>query len=158
MTKKHPKLDYYCTVTEGQIKAKDPTLKDKMKKFVEANEGQDIYVCLDVVRDAVSLAQHRFFHGVLLPALCDATGETDKYRMKDFCKGMFLVDVVEVAGEPAPVVPSLTQISKDEMALFIDKCLQLLADSGGVIDGNEIDKYETVIREATHQMTLFEEE
>lgn len=158
MAQKHNKLDYYGVVDGGHIKARDPNIKEKVAYFSEVNDGRDIHVTLDVVRDAVSMAQHRFFHGVVVPACCNATGETDRERMKIYLKGMYLIDVIEVLGEPIPDVPSLTKLSKDVMAHFIENCMEFLADNGGIINGDEIDKYETIINEATEQLNLFPKE
>ena len=155
MDNRYSVFDYYCTIKDGHFKAKDPSAPEKLHEFAGINEGRDVYVKLEVIKDAVSLAQFRFFHGPLLNALCEATGEMDKEMMKRYCKSMFLIDVVEVLGKPTVEIPSLRDISRDAMALFIDKCIMLLADNGGSVEKNEIDKYETIINEATKQLKLF---
>lgn len=147
--KKKSKLQTYSFAKEGALIRKDPDFSDKYKAFINANDGRMILEKYEVVRDVKSYEQLRFYFGVLIPALCEATGMKDRVVMDEQCRYQFLREVKQGPMGEYVHVPSLAidanQVDKVMMSEYIGHCIDLLAECGGDIEKSEIDQYESVM-------------
>lgn len=146
------KIDGYKKICDGVPVYQDPTFKDKLSAFYEANEGRMIIEKHEVVRDVKSYEQLKFYFGVVVPAMCEATGVKSRVEMDEQLRYEFLSEEKENAinGGLYYAIPSLSidanKVDKIKMAKYINDCLDLLVECGGSIAQNDIDRFETAMR------------
>ncbi len=78
-------------------------------------------------QDPKSLQQLRYIHGVVFKVASETSGYTDE-EVKGLLKEHFLKRYIQSpTGKEVSYVPSLGDLKKEEMADFIDKCIQFIA-------------------------------
>lgn len=147
--KKKSKLSAYAVVHEGGLAYKDVDAIAKIEEFYALNVGKTIIQKYEVVRDVKSYEQLRFYFGVVVPAMCEATGNKDRLTMDEQLRYQFLREIKQGPMGEYVRVPSLSidanQVDRVMMSGYINDCLELLAECGGSIDKSEIDQYESVM-------------
>lgn len=109
--------------------------------FFLYHRGKDFLATIEIVKDLKSVQQMRFYRGVLIPALSNATGDKDYDRMHYYCKSIFLKEHASVNGEYITIIPSLANIDKVVMHDFIEAVLELIADCQGRVDVQSVTEY-----------------
>jgi hypothetical protein len=92
---------------EGQIRDKriiylDPKANERFQEFKSLNDGSWITVVYES-HNAVAYFQHKYFHGYVLPQICEAMGEKDQAYVKEFVlKEQYLYSPVSSYSEIPP--------------------------------------------------------
>ena len=86
------------------------------------------YFVIHKERKERDLSDNRFFHGVVIPAFCDFTGEEDPDIMKGILKAKFLKEFNE-QGEFVRV-RGVRELDGNEWPWFITKCRNLAQSYG----------------------------
>jgi hypothetical protein len=107
-------------------------------EFIEKHKGENFQVEVKEVKDPRSCQQNRFFHGALIDAFV-RLGDTNRKRIKRILKEKFLAEYDE-DGQYVDVKRT-RDLSIDEMRVFIDNCINLLADYGGYLEVAEYEEY-----------------
>lgn len=82
--------------------------------------------------------QLAYFHGIILPALAEHTGEDDLEALKRDVKLAWLTrkpEVCKLTGEETMEVPSLADLNSEEMSAFIDRVIREASKLGCNIPG-----------------------
>lgn len=147
--KKKNKIRLTGTVKEGRFKYDSPAGKYMFDEFVSKHDGESMEIEIKVIKDQKTLQQLRFYYGALLPAFVKATGDSDIGRLDMYLKGKYLMDFMEMpdnlVDETTKVVPyiqSKADLTVNEMADFIESCIQELCDCGGSLDNDDVIAYE----------------
>ena len=167
-------LNFEAQIVEGKIIYVRDDVEARLKEFKELHEHQFINVIFEA-HTATAYFQHKYFHGYVLPQICEAMGEKDQDYVKEFVlKEQKLFRAVEsfrqipvkhrkklrTISEPYPdhvtgeikhrlvgYVPSTTVIDFSEMRDFILWCEDI---RDGMIDWSILkdqkDKYEDMMK------------
>lgn len=111
---------------------------DKINDFVNNSKTEDFSIEIKEVKDKRSVQQNRFFHGALIDAFV-RLGDTNRQRIKRILKEQFL-RTYDDDGQYIDTKRT-RDLSVDEMRIFIDNCVNLLADYGGYLETNEYNEY-----------------
>jgi len=110
----------------GKLTLRDRDLFDvALMKYV----GQPVELVLQKPKKDKTPAQLRYLFGVVVPAMSEVTGFAEE-EMYGILKRKYLTRHLEGGEE---YVASLTQLTKEEVAAFIDKCLDLGVELGAEI-------------------------
>jgi len=138
------------TILNGSISMFDPLAGEKKKRFIQEHDNENVEITIKVIDDIKTLEQMRFYRGVVLPAICDASGHKNREEVHAYLKSQYLSSFKEMTINNQYIIvkdiPSLKDISKEDFRKFIDHCLEFLADVGGSIPHHEIDRYETTMQ------------
>ena len=114
------------------------TLFRDIEGFITDAKGPQFVVEIKEVKNARSLQQNKFFHGPLMDAFVNATGETNRAKHKWSMKEMFLT----VQTEDEWGVKNSADLDVDEMRHFIDNCIKYLTDElQGSLSAPEYDEW-----------------
>ena len=121
---------------DGKLSLADP---DKFKKYVYGLGEQEVELTLGKFREKRSLGSNNFYHGVVLPIMAEAIGELDPEELCQDLRRKFLSYKKVVKGKERTYILSTAGLSKEDMALYLDKVLVVAAQNNIVIpDPDEI--------------------
>jgi hypothetical protein len=140
------KLELYAKCKAGKLEYNDDKWKEKYKNFLDLHDESDILIAITSVRDGKTLAQLRFYWGAVLPAICKAIGYSDRYEVHDYLKNLYLSEIKELTikdNENHYVsVPSLSDLPKNQMRDYIERCIEFMVDNGGELNHDMVDAFE----------------
>ena len=116
---------------DGKMLFLHPGDADYFEKYCQRFSGEAGYIYLAPGEMEKSVAQLRFFHGVLIDAFVRLTGNADRKQIKDYLKEHFL------DRDDPEEVPSLRNISVGRMATLIQRSIDHLIDQGGHLEEYE---------------------
>jgi len=141
------KLTVTGQIKLGELQVTSNDFKKNISKFFEGTKGKTFTITYELM-DTPEHWQHKYFHGILLPDMAKAMGETDLYYLKELIlKKQFLLtpasnikdipsryrsrcrivtDIVpDENGNPKEIIvgfiPSLGDLTYDNMGSFITK-------------------------------------
>lgn len=121
-------------VENYRMELDDPTAFSNYKRSFE---GKKIQIILRKYRTQQSIKQLRFYFGVVVPIVCEWTGEPDKEAVHYALKRKFLVERDE---KGLKIVPSIRKTTTTEAEIYVEKIRAWLAEEGIVVP--EPDKIE----------------
>lgn len=100
---------------------------ESLNKLLKSENNDTVYRIqqVDKIR---SPQQNNLFHGPILDAIVNWTGDTDREYFKAYLKHKFLTSVGENGKKQTRRTSKLT---KEEFSVFITKCVQWIIDQGG---------------------------
>lgn len=108
--------------------------KEYFEKYCGKHTGKTGFFILKLGEISRSLRQNAFFHGPVVDAFVELTGEPNRIYWKSYLKQLFLTEYLENRKE---YVKATSDLSVREMSNFIQKCLDYLADQGGNVPDSE---------------------
>lgn len=110
----------------------------ELSDWIAGSKGDEFEIEIKEVKDIRSVQQNSFFHSVLIDAFV-RLGDTNRQRIKRILKEHFL----RTYDENGQYIDAkrTRDLSVDEMRIFIDNCVNLLADYGGYLETNEYNEY-----------------
>ena len=105
-----------------------PYMVEQRRAYLIGLEGKELCEEIGMPKDNKTLQQLRYIHGIVFKYASEASGYT-KIEVKGLLKNMFLKRYVtsKKTGKEISYVPSLEDVTKDEMREFIDDCIILCA-------------------------------
>lgn len=104
-----------------------PDYPEQRKAYLRGLEGQNIQEVIGKRQESKTTPQLHYFHGVICELASEASGYT-KDEVKGLLKGQFLTRyITSPTGDEIAWVPSLADMKKEDMAIFIDFCIMLCA-------------------------------
>lgn len=76
-------LSLEAQILNGETVYFDPKFKEKTREFKQLHEGGFVNIVIEA-HSAVAYFQHKYFHGFVLPQICEAMGEKDESYVKEF--------------------------------------------------------------------------
>lgn len=123
----------------------DIAQRDRILAIFDEFHGKNVHFFIETFRKR-SFAQNDYFHGFLLPKLCNILGyRNDQYSkelVKIGLKQKFLIKEIsayktvngqEIIKKKKYVMPT-SQCTVEEMQEFLEACTQLYVEYGGVLD------------------------
>ena len=120
-----------------------PDRFEVVRAYLSRMEGQRLTATFEKLRKPKSNQQLRYVHGVVFKIIADECGYDTFEPIKEYLKGKFLEKKIARSikrGKEIPFVPSLASLTKEEMMIFIDKCICWSAQELGIVipDASEV--------------------
>jgi len=126
------KFTFDINFTGTGFKLRFPPERSLLERFCAANKGKQGHIVLHLGAQSRSLAQSAFFHGPVIDAYVDLTGEPDRHYWKCHLKDIFKDKYFVVRTESGkPYLRGTADLSIREMRDFIEDCLNYLFSQGG---------------------------
>ena len=111
--------------------------------YLTRMEGQRITATYEKPRKPKTNPQIRYVHGVVFRIIADECGYDTFEPIKEYLKGKYLDKKVAKSikrGKEIEFTPSLASLTKEEMMIFIDKCITWSASELGIVipDAGEV--------------------
>lgn len=121
---------FHIRFKDGKMLFRHPGDADYFRRFCEKHNEKIGYIIVHTGEMSRSIRQNSFFHGPLINAFVELTGEPNRDYWKSHLKAMFLTECLEDGKE---YTKATSDLSVGEMMDFIQRCLDYLADQGGNI-------------------------
>lgn len=126
------KFIFDITFVESGFRIRYPAERPLLERFCSPKKGGHGFIVLHDGEQTRSLAQNAFFHGPLIDAFVDLTGEPDRRYWKNHLKDIFRDKYFVVRTESGkPYLRGTADLSVREMRDFIEDCLNYLFSQGG---------------------------
>lgn len=144
--KKKTRLEFYYDIRHENTIAMSAENAKAVEDFISSHSGEKIRCTYEVVKDMKSYEQLKFYWGVVVRALCQASGVASRDEMDAICRNEFMKEIKPGGPSGSYVrIPSLkigaNEVDRVKMSQYIDDCLNLLADLGGTIGEDDIKNY-----------------
>jgi len=117
---------FYGSIKDGKIHFPSQTrglLDEYTSKF---KEGEGIVVLVSKQNDDITLEQYRYLYACVYEPLAEQLGYTVD-EIDEILKYKFLA---KFKGTPHEFLTGKSELSREEMARYIDHCIQFAAESG----------------------------
>ncbi len=121
------------TIKNGALKLDS---SGKFKAYISRFEGKRIELTLGPIKHSKTLQQLRYVHGVVFNLIADECGYDTIDPIKNYLCDKYLEKRTAVStkrDKSIEYTPSLADVKKDEMMIFIEKCVQWAAKELGVV-------------------------
>ena len=113
------------------------TTKQEIITYIENITDNDTVINI-ANKNTRSVQANRFFHGALLDAFVECTGDADKDYLKFVLKEKYLKHFRDNGGY---IIKETHTLTVEEMRIFIDSCLNLLKEIGGYLKEDQYTEY-----------------
>jgi hypothetical protein len=120
---------FYGTVKDGRVHLDNRAMFDS---WIKNFEGRRIQMEVGTEDESHTINQFRYLYACVYSPLGEYLGYTAK-EIDGLCKKKFLTKVIKKGNKVKTYVQEKKDLSKKELAEYIDECIRLAAENGVVV-------------------------